>query len=328
MRKLLLGTSALAAVTLTANTALADLSIKGYYEWSYQSTSSTIAANDGTSFGKDSEIKFSFKNKTDSGLEVGMAVEMETDKAGIDESNMYISGGFGKLVLGQQDGVGESYGIDAEDVVGEEIQQYADAEDYSYGLASGDSDIVQMASDNNKISYHIPAVGGLKAGVSFTDAGTNGASGDQDITTVGASYTADAGGASVTLGGATSTQDVAGAAQDTDSQNIGVKVTSGNMTFIVAQSQYEAVGADEEAQGAGASMKINDDITFGLFTNKIEDDTSNEEYTNTGVEVAYTIASGLTAYLNVEDYDYKPGTASGMVADSGTASKLTIKAKF
>ena len=110
MRKLLLGTSALAAVTLTANTALADLSIKGYYEWSYQSTSSTIAANDGTSFGKDSEIKFSFKNKTDSGLEVGMAVEMETDKAGIDESNIYISGGFGKLVLGQQDGVGESYG--------------------------------------------------------------------------------------------------------------------------------------------------------------------------------------------------------------------------
>jgi outer membrane protein OmpU len=326
MRKLLLGTSALAAVTLTANTALADLSISGYYEWSYKSTSSTIAANDGTSFGNDSEIKFSFKNKTDSGLEVGMAVEMETDSAGIDESNMYISGGFGKLVLGQQDGVGESYAIDAEDVVSEEIQQYAD--DSSYGLASGDSDIVQMASDNNKISYHIPAIGGLKAGVSFTDAGTNGASGTQDITTFGASYTADAGGASVTVGGATSTQDVAGAAQDTDSQNIGVKVNSGNISFIVAQSQYEAVGADEEAQGAGASMKISDNLTLGLFTNKIEDDTSSEEYTNTGAEIAYTIASGLTAYLNVEDYDYKPGTANGMVADSGTASKLTIKAKF
>ena len=328
MRKLLLGTSALAAVTLTANTALADLSISGYYEWSYKSTSSTIAANDGTSFGDDSEIKFSFKNKTDSGLEVGMAVEMETDSAGIDESNMYFSGGFGKLVLGQQDGVGESYAIDAEDVVSEEIQQYADADDYSYGLASGDSDIVQMASDSNKISYHIPAIGGLKAGVSFTDAGTNGASGTQDITTFGASYTANAGGASVTVGGATSTQDVAGAAQDTDSQNMGVKVTSGNMSFIVAQSQYEAVGADEEAQGAGASMKISDNLTFGLFTNKIEDDTSSEEYTNTGAEIAYTIASGLTAYLNVEDYDYKPGTANGMVADSGTASKLTIKAKF
>ena len=29
-------------------------------------------------------------------------------------------------------------------------------------------------------------------------------------------------------------------------------------------------------------------------------------------------ASGLTAYLNVEDYDYKVGTSSG-TADSGTA---------
>ena len=223
MRKLLLGTTALAAAaTLSANAALADVSISGYYEWKAKSQSSDISSQDGTSFDSDSEIKFSFKNKTDSGLEVGMAVEMETDAAGIDESNMYISGGFGKLVLGQQDGVGESYGIDAEDVVNEEIQQYAD--DDNYGLASGDSDIVQMASDNNKISYHIPAIGGLKAGVSFTDAGTNGASGTQDITTFGASYTADAGGASVTVGGATSTQDVAGAAQDTDSQNIGVKV--------------------------------------------------------------------------------------------------------
>ena len=66
MRKLLLGTTALAAAaTLSANAALADISIGGYYEWSYNSTSSTIAANDGTSFGADSEIKFSFTNKTD-----------------------------------------------------------------------------------------------------------------------------------------------------------------------------------------------------------------------------------------------------------------------
>ena len=52
-----------------------------------------------------------------------------------------------------------------------------------------------------------------------------------------------------------------------------------------------------------------------------------EEYTNSGVEIAYTVASGLTAYINVEDYEYKAGTSGG-TADSGTASKLTIKASF
>ena len=63
MRKLLLGTTALAAAaTLSANVAVADVSISGYYEWKYQSTSSDITANDGTTFSSDSEIKFSFSS--------------------------------------------------------------------------------------------------------------------------------------------------------------------------------------------------------------------------------------------------------------------------
>ena len=38
-----------AAATLSANAALADVSISGYYEWKYQSRGSDVAANDGTS---------------------------------------------------------------------------------------------------------------------------------------------------------------------------------------------------------------------------------------------------------------------------------------
>ena len=67
MRKLLLGTTALAAAaTLSANVAVADVSISGYYEWKYQSTSSDITANDGTTFGSDSEITFNFSNNISS----------------------------------------------------------------------------------------------------------------------------------------------------------------------------------------------------------------------------------------------------------------------
>ena len=69
-------------------------------------------------------------------------------------------------------------------------------------------------------------------------------------------------------------------------------------------------------------------MSVGAFTVEVEDDTSSEEYTNTGAEVKYTIASGLTAFLNVEDYDYKIGTSTSTTADSGTVSKLTIKATF
>ena len=319
MRKLLLGTTALAAAaTLSANAALADVSISGYYEWKMNSTSSQVAATDGTSFGEDSEIKFGFENKTDSGLTVGMAVEMETDAAGIDESNMYISGGFGKIVLGQQDGVGEDYGVSSSDLPAEEIKTAGQSD--SIGIQDAD---IKDLGDNNKVSYHLPAMGGLTAGVSYLDSGETGAA---DQTVVGFKYAMDAAGASITIGGASSTTE--NSTQDEDTQVLGVKVGSGNITAAFSQATLESSGVDEESNGAAVSFKVSDGMTFTVHTTETKDSGNSEKYTNSGAEIAYTIASGLTAYINVEDYDYKVGTSSGNTADSGTASKLTIKASF
>ena len=345
MRKLLLGTTALAAAaTLSANAALADVSISGYYEWKYQSTSSDITANDGTTFGNDSEIKVSFSNKTDSGLTVGMVVEMETDAAGIDESNMFVSGGFGKLVLGQQDGVGDNYGVSAEDLPKEEIDAGV-GDDNDMNIVN--ADISGLSSDSNKISYHLPAMGGLTAGASFMNSG---AAGSADSTEFGASYSMDAGGAAVTIGYATGTTEAA--SQDTDSTVMGVMVSSGNITAAVSQATFEAAGtaavaqvngsananfvaaipatdaSDEESIGAAVSFKVNDGLTLTAHTKETDDGVTTETYSNSGIEIAYTIASGLTAYINVEDYEYKTGNSTGNTNDSGTASKLTLKATF
>jgi hypothetical protein len=323
MRKLLLGTTALAAAaTLSANVAIADVSISGYYEWKYQSTSSDITANDGTTFGSDSEIAFKFSNKTDSGLDIGLTVEMLSDgdeTNNTDEASLSIAGGFGKLVLGQNDGVGDNYGVSSTDLPAEEI--YATGTD---SLTILNADIAGLGSDT-KIAYHIPAMGGLTAGVSYMDSG---AAGSADSTEVGFRYAMDAAGASVLIGGASGTTE--NSTQDIDSQVIGVKVSSGNITAAISQATYEASNTDEESTGAAVSFKVADGMTFTVHTAETDDSTSSEEYTNTGIEVAYTIASGLTAYVNVEDYDYKIGSGSGAgtTADSGTASKLTIKATF
>jgi len=329
MRKLLLGTTALAAAaTLSANAALADVSISGYYEWKYQSRSSTVAANDGTSMGVDSEIKFTLNNKTDSGLDIKMAVELQSDDTDtdIDESSLSIAGGFGRIVLGSDDNAADNYAIDAEDVVGEEIQVTG-----TTTLALTDTDL-ETTGDANKFTYHIPAMGGLKAGISYTDNGTNSTTGDQDSIEIGAQYTIDAGGAAITLGGATRNTEQVSGTIDKESSNVGVSITSGNITAKIAQATYEATNADEEANGVGVKFKISDAMSLGAYTVKVEDSTgtTDEEYTNTGAEVAYTIASGLTAFFNISDYDYKTGagTGAGTTADSGTVSKLTIKAKF
>jgi outer membrane protein OmpU len=330
MRKILLGTTALAAAaTLSANAALADVSISGYYEWKYQSRSSTVAASDGTSMANESEIHVKFSNKTDSGLTITMATELATDEGDSttsDESSLTIEGGFGKLVLGENDNAADNYAIDAEDVVGEEIQATG-----STSLSLTDTDL-ETTGDQNKISYHLPAMGGLKAGISYSDDGTDSTSGAQDSVEIGAQYTIDAGGASITIGGATRNTEQVSGTVDTESSNIGISVTSGNITAKVAQATYEATNKDEEANGVGVSFKVSDAMTIGAYTIKVEDGTgtTDEEYANTGAEVKYTIASGLTAFLNVNDYDYKTGagTGAGTTADSGTVTKLTIKATF
>tara|TARA_B110000003_G_scaffold241812_1_gene249270 strand:- start:705 stop:1682 length:978 start_codon:yes stop_codon:yes gene_type:complete len=325
MRKLLLGTTALAAAaTISANVAIADVSISGYYEWKYQSTSSNITANDGTTFGSDSEIAFKFSNKTDSGLTIGMTTEMlsDGDENGnsIDEGSLSISGGFGKVVMGQNDFVGDNYGVASTDLPAEEIYQTG-----VDTLSVLGADITDASADANKIAYHLPAMGGLTAGVSIMNSG---AVGDADSTAVGAKYAMDAGGAAVTLGFATVTTE--NATQDIDSQVVGVKVSSGNITAAVSQSTYEANNADEESTGAAVSFKVSDAMTITVHTAETDDSGSNEEYSNTGAEIAYTVAPGLSAYINVEDFDYTIGTGAGAgtTADAGTVSKLTIKATF
>ena len=326
MRKLLLGTTALVASgALLANAAVADVSISAATEWSYSSRSSNVTANDGTTFGTDSEIKFSFTNKTDSGLTIGYVVELESDdtNTAINESSLSISGGFGKVVLGENDSVGDNYGIEAEDIVAEESTPTV-----ASASIGTDTDISGMEGDTNKISYHLPAMGGLTVGASFTDSG---AVGSTDTTTFGFNYAMDAGGTAVTIGGATATTEAT--TTDTDAQNLGVKIVSGNLTFIAAQSHLETADDDIESTGAGISYKMANGMVLGAYTMKSEDDLeAGEEYTKSGVELQYVVAAGLTAVINVDDYEYTAATtpnADGTAtSDSGTVSKFTLKASF
>ena len=320
MRKLLLGTTALAAAaTMTANVAVADVAISGSYEFAYKSQSSNITALDGTTFATDSEVVLSFTNKTDSGLTVGMVTEIESDDAdsAINEGSMSISGGFGKLVLGGDDGASNNYSMPADALIQEESMDAGN----SASISMKDTEIA--GSDTNKISYHLPAMGGLTAGASFTNAS---AAGDADTTEFGFKYAMDAGGAAITIGGGTSTLE--DSTQDVDAQNLGLTVVSGDISVGLSQGSYEGSSIDENSTSAAVSFKVSDVMTIGAHTTEVEDDSTSEELQVTGAELAYTIAPGLSAVINVEDYDYKVGTSSSDTADSGTTSKLTIKASF
>jgi hypothetical protein len=319
MRKLLLGTTALAAAaTISASSALANPSIAGYYEWKYNSRGSDVAALDGTQFLSDSEIAFTFSNKTDSGLDISATFELASDTADgtIDEASMTISGGFGRLVLGENDGVGDSYGVAESDIIAED-----EAPTQVSASVGTTSDIGMSDADGNKISYHIPATGGFTAGVNFTNAGEEGTA---DSRGYGARYVMDAGGNTVTVGAAK--QLTENTVQDVDTFNMGVRVDSGNASFIVSQGESKSNDEDVSTNGLAVSYKLADGTQLGAYTVDSDDEEdADEEYSRTGVEVQYTIASGLTAYINVDNYEYKTGTSESTIADKGTNSKLTIK---
>ena len=330
MRKLLLGTTALAAAaTITANSALADVTISGSYEFKYLSRSSNVSTLDGTTMSHgDTDMVVNFTSKTDSGLDLTFRYDIgavgSTDGGGltIDEASLAIAGGFGKVVLGMDDDAGDAYNIDEMDLIAEEPS--ATFTSSSISLNSSIS-----SDDAMKVAYHLPAMGGLTAGISHTD---RSAAGGSDTTSYGAKYAMDAAGASITLGYAVVADE--NSTQDIDMENMGMKIVTGDVSVIISQGGYEASDEDRENQGASISYKMPNGMTIGAFTFKSEDDLdAGEEYTGAGAEVQYNIASGLKATITVVDYDYKVTDSTheattALNADSGTMTQLTIGATF
>ena len=115
---------------------------------------------------------------------------------------------------------------------------------------------------------------------------------------------------------------------------MGVIVVNGNITFALSQSEESSANDDINNMAVAVSYKMANGMTIGAYSFKSEDDLDiAEEYTSTGVELQYTVAAGLTAVINVDDYEYTAATTNaagviGALADSGTNSRLTLKASF
>ena len=187
----------------------------------------------------------------------------------IDEASLAIAGGFGKVVLGMDDDAADSYNIDEMDLIAEEPA----ASLRTSASISGSSSI--SSDDAMKVAYHLPAMGGLTAGISHTD---RSAAGGTDTTSYGAKYSMDAAGAAITLGYA-AVQDE-NSVQDVDMENMGLKVVSGDISLVLSQGNYEASDEDRDNSGGSISYKMPNGMTVGAFVFKSEDDKDvGEEYT-------------------------------------------------
>ena len=110
MRKILLSSTSLIAAATIASYASADVSVTGDFDWKYKNIASNVAASDGTSMAQDHEVVISFSNKTDTGLTVSGRYDGRRCWF-IDESSITISGGFGSITMGANDGVSDAFGV-------------------------------------------------------------------------------------------------------------------------------------------------------------------------------------------------------------------------
>ncbi len=318
MRKLLLTTSALVAATGLASYAVADVSMSGNFEWTYQTASTDDTDTDGDSYGQATDITISFSNKTDSGLVIGGLYDLTGNTNAIDEVSFSITGGFGRLDLGQNDHAGEAYDISETDVISEDAT-------YTPGSSTiSTSSEVGLNGDTNKVKYTLPAMGNLKAAVSYQDSGV---AGTTDETSFGASYSFD----NITVGYARIEAEAA--TRDSESTAYGAKGTFGATTVAAGFSDQVQNGEDRETSGIGIKQALDGGMHVAFSMVESEDATDKagslvEKLSATHAEVGYTIAPGLSAFVSYNSYDYENGGNTTSIDDDGTLTKLTIKATF
>jgi len=189
-------------------------------------------------------------------------------------------------------------------------------------------------NDNNKIAYFTPAMGGLKAGVSFEDSGAN-ANANTDRTEYGASYSMTMGEMGVVIefnegdgNNATNGQ------LNTTHTNYGATVTAGAITVLVSHGEQKDATSDNKADGIAVKYDMGGGMYVAGMTmssNDTEQSTAalgDEKYNSTAAEIGYTVAPGLTAKVTHVDYDYKAGGNTTSTDDNGSATRLTLTAAF
>ena len=193
MKKVLLGTSAIALVGAFATTAQAaewEIEVGGYAEQfiAYGSSdfneSAEFAAGtdgepdvDGVDIESDMEVHFDFGITLDNGIKFGAQVELEGDAGSggeIDESEVFVRGSFGQFVIGNEDPAGNRMAFVAPDVSIIGANSGTMSAYVRYDLISDnngrtlDSTVSDgWISDSDGITYFTPRLFGVQLGASY-----------------------------------------------------------------------------------------------------------------------------------------------------------------
>ena len=318
MRKILLASTALVALGVSA--ASADISISGSGKWSYTnaSKSSDTADVSGDSMSTSMGVTIASSFASDNGLTYGTSHSLTSGAAGTNDGiKVYVTGSFGEIRAGG-DSAGAAYDTDPSVTDGESA--------VSAGFHGAPS--TAKASDNG-ISYFTPSINGFSAGVTFDDAGSA-AGKNNDVTEMGLSYSQAVGDATVKIAYATrdTSSAVVGANTGSSATSMGATVTMGDLSVTVAANTQENDNKTEDASGSGIGLSyvLSDGLTLKAHTVSSDDNAEAKiDKSEMAASLTYVVAPGLTA--NVAYTDSESTDAAG-AKTTGTATTAYLKVAF
>jgi hypothetical protein len=236
MRKVLLATTALVAMSVTA--AQADISLSGNYEWEYTTN------DDGTTWSDDGNVNITAVNAADNGMTFTAVASLETSATNSTANNtgksyIQVDGDFGTIVLGDRDD-------SAATMMDGALGNNNDIE--TQGGITGANTTVGIGNTAD-IIFMSPSVSGLQVGLSkdLTDQDSSTTDGKTDMIVA------------YSMGG------ISGHYANADKKsNFGVKGNIAGLTIAVGQMKEQ--GTTNKANDLGVKYTLGNGITIAALT--------------------------------------------------------------
>jgi hypothetical protein len=289
MRKVLLATTAIAAMGVTA--AHADIAISGGMDFQYSAVDT--AATDDTA-GVDGNIKIKGTVVTDTGLTIAVTQNNALQSATVEDAFMEISGDFGKLVFGQTDMVNDRN----DGVLGKNNDVF------TLGAATIASSMLGTDTTDNtaaNLGFESQSINGLKFYAGAVPAGMSQMGANFSLSGVNLMY-----------------QTASGHTAGLDETTMGAGVNIAGLAINVGKKQEDRSGVMTDSSDFNLKYAVSDVMTVSFLIE--EGKSAGAKHENQGLEIKYAIAPGLTAYVGTNSVDN--GAVNGTA--TGTAAALSV----
>jgi predicted porin len=352
MKKLLIGTTALVAVGMAADGALAAEKIKlglgGYWRGFFVAGDAGDNTR-GHGLAREGEIYFAGETTLDNGLRAGANVQLEAETSGdqIDNSTIYFAGGFGRVIMGSFWGPGVAMHYQGP---GDKLSGHGNFASHVHAVRPGSNaaatnhnTYVHEALNSDQIAYYTPRMAGFQLGIGYTPDGTeekaNGLRTDNDsqnseILQGGVNYQGKFNDVGVNLSAVylkVGDDETAGSETEPRSWALGGNVSFGAFSVGGSYKDYDADAAtgDQTTWEVGGAYSMGA-LGVGVTWANNETDTAagDDELTYVALTASYALGPGVSVMGGIQHYDWEAADSASADEDKQTIFVVGTKLDF